>query len=197
METIFELTADRVDWLHQGYRLRGWGRPEGYFQAGSRAQERGEMVVLVRGRRRNCWDSQSHLGPRLRAFSGTRHPGDQRPERRPRPPSPGRRYPADGPRGDHCTRSHVAGIGVGLHPGYAAAQRMYVLRGYVPDGNPLTYRNEFVQQGQHVVLDDDLTLQSTKSGSFGMSPRGLRHFRAEGTAISHERKRQNDRQYTG
>ena len=60
------------------------------------------------------------------------------------------------------TRSHVAGIGIGLHPGYAAAQRMYVLRGYVPDGNPLTYRNEFVQQGQHVVLDDDLTLQLTK-----------------------------------
>lgn len=26
-------------------------------------------------------------------------------------------------------------LGVGLHSGYGAAQRMYVLRGYVPDGS--------------------------------------------------------------
>jgi GNAT superfamily N-acetyltransferase len=31
-------------------------------------------------------------------------------------------------------RSGTAGIGVGLHPGYNAAQRLYVKRGYVPDG---------------------------------------------------------------
>lgn len=27
-------------------------------------------------------------------------------------------------------------LGVGLHSGYGAAQRMYVLRGYVPDAAP-------------------------------------------------------------
>ncbi len=31
-------------------------------------------------------------------------------------------------------RSDVVGIGVGLHPGYNDAQRLYVKRGYIPDG---------------------------------------------------------------
>lgn len=59
-------------------------------------------------------------------------------------------------------RSSVAGIGVGLHPGYAAAQRMYVLRGYVPDGLPVTYCDKFVEEGQEIKLDDELVLHLTK-----------------------------------
>ena len=59
-------------------------------------------------------------------------------------------------------RSAVVGIGVGLHPGYAAAQRMYVLRGYVPDAKPITYDNRFVTEGQDVKLDDKLVLHLTK-----------------------------------
>jgi GNAT superfamily N-acetyltransferase len=54
------------------------------------------------------------------------------------------------------------GIGVGLHPGYNAAQRMYVRRGYVPDGNGVTVRDEFVREGQTVVMDDDLVLHLVK-----------------------------------
>lgn len=54
------------------------------------------------------------------------------------------------------------GIGMGLHPGYGAAQRMYVLRGYVPDGKGVTYRDEFAAEGQRVVLDDDLVLHFVK-----------------------------------
>lgn len=60
------------------------------------------------------------------------------------------------------TRSSTAGIGVGLHPGYAAAQRMHVLRGYVPDGNPLTYRDQFVHERQQMTLDDDLVMHLVK-----------------------------------
>jgi GNAT superfamily N-acetyltransferase len=56
------------------------------------------------------------------------------------------------------TRCGWIGIGVGLHPGYNAAQRMYVRRGYVPDGNGVTVRNEFVREGQTVVMDDELVL---------------------------------------
>ena len=59
-------------------------------------------------------------------------------------------------------RSDVAGIGVGLHPGYNQAQRLYVKRGYVPDGRGLTYRNQFVTEGMRVTLDDDLLLHLTK-----------------------------------
>jgi GNAT superfamily N-acetyltransferase len=59
-------------------------------------------------------------------------------------------------------RSSVVGIAVGLHPGYNAAQRLYVKRNYIPDGRGITYRNCFVQEGASVVLDDDLVLHFTK-----------------------------------
>ncbi len=36
--------------------------------------------------------------------------------------------------GEVARTCSVVGIGVGLHPGYNAAQRLYVKRGYVPDG---------------------------------------------------------------
>jgi len=59
-------------------------------------------------------------------------------------------------------RSDVVDIGVGLHPGYNAAQRLYVKRGYIPDGRGVTYRGRYVQEGMQVVLDDDLVLHLTK-----------------------------------
>ena len=59
-------------------------------------------------------------------------------------------------------RSGFVGIGVGLHPGYNAAQRLYVQRGYIPDGRGITYRNRFVEEGANIVLDDDLVMHFTK-----------------------------------
>jgi hypothetical protein len=59
-------------------------------------------------------------------------------------------------------RADEVGIGVGLHPGYNAAQRMYVLRGYVPDARGVTYQDAFVADGQTVPFDDDLVLHLTK-----------------------------------
>jgi GNAT superfamily N-acetyltransferase len=59
-------------------------------------------------------------------------------------------------------RSSVAGIGVGLHPGYNQAQRLYAKRGYIPDGRGVTYRDRYVDEGAPVVLDDDLILHLTK-----------------------------------
>lgn len=61
-----------------------------------------------------------------------------------------------------ATRGTSVGIGVGLHPGYNAAQRLYVKRGYVPDGFGVTYRNQFIQEGAVVVADDDLVLHFRK-----------------------------------
>jgi len=59
-------------------------------------------------------------------------------------------------------RSSVSGIGVGLHPGYNAAQRLYVKRGYVPDGRGVTYEQHSVKEGQSVIFDDELVLWLTK-----------------------------------
>jgi hypothetical protein len=56
------------------------------------------------------------------------------------------------------TRSDSVGIGVGMYPDYGPAQRMYVLRGYVPDGRGLTYRDRPVAPMERVIVDDDLVL---------------------------------------
>jgi ribosomal protein S18 acetylase RimI-like enzyme len=57
---------------------------------------------------------------------------------------------------------NVVGIGVGLHPGYSAAHRLYVKRGYVRDGRGLTYCDRYVEEGAQVLLDDDLVLHLVK-----------------------------------
>ena len=59
-------------------------------------------------------------------------------------------------------RSPVVGIGVGLYPDYGAAQRMYVLRGYIPDGSGIWYDVHQVQPGETVCVDDSLALFFTK-----------------------------------
>lgn len=59
-------------------------------------------------------------------------------------------------------RSTIVGIGVGLYPDYGAAQRMYVLRGYVPDGRGIWYDVHQVQPGESVCVDDSLALFFTK-----------------------------------
>ena len=59
-------------------------------------------------------------------------------------------------------RSGRVGIGVGLYSDYGSAQRMYVKRGYVPDGRGLFYRGHFVGYGEAIIADDDLTIYFTK-----------------------------------
>jgi GNAT superfamily N-acetyltransferase len=62
-----------------------------------------------------------------------------------------------------ASRSRQVAIGVGLHPGYNAAQRLYVARGYVPDGLGVTYDDLYVQEGEVVRFDDQLVLHLIKA----------------------------------
>lgn len=59
-------------------------------------------------------------------------------------------------------RSRVVGIAVGLCPDYGPAQRLYVRRGYVPDGRGIAWRGRTVEYGEQVVVDDDLVLCFTR-----------------------------------
>ncbi len=56
----------------------------------------------------------------------------------------------------------TVGIGVGLYAGedggYGAAQRLYVNRGYIPDGKGITYNYKPAKPGVSYTLDDDLIL---------------------------------------
>lgn len=59
-------------------------------------------------------------------------------------------------------RSPVAGLGVCLHSDYGAAQVLYAKRGYVPDGRGVFQHGHYPKYGEHVTIDDDLSLYLTK-----------------------------------
>ena len=54
-------------------------------------------------------------------------------------------------------------LGVGLHAGYGSAQRMYVKRGYVPDGTGVWYKNSVCPPYSDCCNDDDLVLYMIKN----------------------------------
>ena len=53
-------------------------------------------------------------------------------------------------------------LGVGLHSGYGSAQRLYIKRGYIPDGTGIWYQNH--QPAMNAVCEDigDLVLYLSK-----------------------------------
>ncbi|HSK70873.1 MAG TPA: GNAT family N-acetyltransferase [Pyrinomonadaceae bacterium] len=59
-------------------------------------------------------------------------------------------------------RFNIVGIGVGLTGDYGAAQRLYVKRGYIPDGRGISQNGRFLKYGDKITIDDDLNLYFTK-----------------------------------
>ena len=59
-------------------------------------------------------------------------------------------------------RTPTVGLGVGVSQDYGAAQRLYIQRGYIPDGRGVAYINRNVVYGEQVTVDDDLVLFLTK-----------------------------------
>ena len=53
-------------------------------------------------------------------------------------------------------------LAVGVHSGYGAAQRIYVKRGYIPDGTGVWYQGKQLDQYAPCVNDDDLLLFMAK-----------------------------------
>lgn len=49
-------------------------------------------------------------------------------------------------------------LGVGLHSGYGSAQRMYVKRGYIPDGSGVWFDDKVCQPYADCKNDDELNL---------------------------------------
>jgi len=59
-------------------------------------------------------------------------------------------------------RGDEIGLGVGLYADYGAAQRMYVQRGYLPDGRGVMYDWSPVTPGASIPIDDDAVLMMTR-----------------------------------
>lgn len=70
-----------------------------------------------------------------------------------------------------ATKSEIVSICVGLYAGedggYGSAQRLYIKRGYIPDGKGVTYNYQPTIPGNSYPFDDDLVLWLTKKLSWG------------------------------
>ena len=62
-----------------------------------------------------------------------------------------------------AARSPVVTISVGLHSGYGAAQRMYVRRGYIPDGSGVWYEDRVCPPYTMCENGDALVLYLSKN----------------------------------
>ena len=58
--------------------------------------------------------------------------------------------------------SNKVTLGVGLHSGYGPAQRLYIKRGYIPDGTGVWYRNQPLEMNVTIQNNDDLVLYLSK-----------------------------------
>jgi GNAT superfamily N-acetyltransferase len=54
--------------------------------------------------------------------------------------------------------AHIVTLGVGLHHGYGQAQRLYIKRGYIPEGSGIWASDEIATPYATVINDDDLNL---------------------------------------
>ena len=68
----------------------------------------------------------------------------------------------DAAESEAAKRSDTVYLAVGIHSGYGSAQRIYVKRGYIPDGTGAWYRGSVLDQYAPCVNDDDLVLFMSK-----------------------------------
>ncbi|MBX3012262.1 MAG: GNAT family N-acetyltransferase [Caldilineaceae bacterium] len=162
--TIRLLTAADIEVMAEAFRQLGWDKPAAQYQQYLTEQEAGQRTVLVA-------TVDGHFAGYVTIVWHSHHPSFQAadiPEVVDFNVLPLYRRRKVGTRlMDEAElrigqRSDVVGIGVGLYPDYGAAQRMYVLRGYIPEGNGIWYDERQVAPGETVCVDDSLALYFTK-----------------------------------
>lgn len=159
-------TATPADapWMTAGFLGMGWAKPDGYFEARLQEQASGALVVLVarvgEAYAGHClvrWES----GYEPFAAAGIPEIQDLNVLPMYRKQGVGTQL-LDTAEAVMATRSPIAGIGVGLYADYGAAQRLYVRRGYIPDGRGITYDGKHIVKGESYRVDDSMVLHFTK-----------------------------------
>lgn len=57
-------------------------------------------------------------------------------------------------------------LAVGLHQGYGKAQRLYIKRGYIPDGSGAWYQQDIARPYTHILNDDHFVVYLEKYKSY-------------------------------
>lgn len=163
--SIQPLKAEDIQTIAAAFATLGWDKPATQYEGYLEEQRLGERVALV------AWQGDEFVGyvtivwasgyapfrdaaiPEISDFNVLPHARRQ---------GIGSRLMDEAER-RIAERSPVVGIGVGLYADYGSAQRMYVKRGYIPDGRGITTYQRRVIPGDSVVVDDDLVLWFTKT----------------------------------
>ena len=162
--TIRRATHADAERMQTSFARIGWSKPDGYFAACCAKQDAGELVLLM------AEHEDAYVGhckiiwtPAYPHFKENGIPEIQDlnvlGEYRRQGAASQLMDQAERIIGERCA---VAGIGFGLYGDYGAAQRMYVLRGYVPDGRGIAYQDVYVEPGRSYPVDDDLVLGLVK-----------------------------------
>jgi GNAT superfamily N-acetyltransferase len=165
MLTLEKLQATDIVEIAAAFAKLGWDKPASQYEAYLAEQEAGERVVIVAhwsgvfvGYVTVVW--HAHYTP----FAAENIPEiadfNVLPEWRKRGFGAALMDEAERVISE---RSTVAGIGVGMTADYGAAQRLYVTRGYIPDGRGLTYDGKVLAHGESAINDDSLVLYFTKA----------------------------------
>ncbi len=162
--TIRPLRESDPAWISAAFAAIGWSKPRELFERYLAEQEAGRRQVRV-----------AHDGDRLAGYVTL----DWRPAY---PPFRAERIPEirdlnvlpafrrggigsalmDAVESLARVRRGTVGIAVGLGSDYGPAQRLYVRRGYVPDGRGIACGGRTVEFGEQVVVDDKLVLCFTR-----------------------------------
>jgi GNAT superfamily N-acetyltransferase len=164
MINVCELTKDDVGGLCRAFLGTAWERPLTHFDLLLAEQETGLRTVLVArvdgqlaGHASIFWNPaypyfRSHRIPEIQDLNVVPHV---------RRRGIASRLLDEAEKRVSINHSQV-GISFGLHPGYRVAQRLYAVRGYIPDGQGVFWRDRFPEEGETVVLDDHLLIHLIK-----------------------------------
>lgn len=162
---ISPLTPKLARICEEQFSRIGYTKPEGYFLTCFEEQSRGLFRCLV------AHDSDEYAG-HIKLVWASHHPHFIResiPEIQDLNVLPNHRCRGLGTsliqRCEQIARerSPTVGIGVGLHPGYNNAQRLYSKLGYILDGEGVHYEGKPIEMGKSYPFDDELILYFTKT----------------------------------
>lgn len=161
---IRSMLESDIDALWNGFRDQGWDKPREQFVRYYQEQEQGARLIFVaefEGETAGYVNlmASATCGP----FAGRNIPEivDFNTLIRFQRKGIGNRL-LDAAEAVAARTSPIVSLGVGLHAGYGPAQRMYVKRGYIPDGSAVWYQGQHLAPGASCLNDDGLVLYLSK-----------------------------------
>lgn len=163
--SIKKLAQTDVNQLFQQFEIANWHKPLSLFEQYYNEQVRGERLIWV------AWLENNPVGYITLKWDSLYSPFAEKniPEIMDFNVLPSYRCLGIGSsllqiaEETAARKCSVVGLGVGLYSDYGAAQKLYIKKGYIPNGQGISYHYQTLTPGAQTCLDDDLVLWFTKT----------------------------------